>query len=75
MKELTYEELHACSGHYEAEPNQVLKYGDSGYHVDTFGTMYIVQCGHESGEYCTSAIDTEKLLSITGIEPKHISSN
>jgi|TARA_A100001518_G_C1155416_1_gene12325 hypothetical protein len=75
MIKLEHEQMEACTGFYEALPEQVLKYGDSGYYIDPFGTMYVILCGNESGEYCISKIDVEQLLSITGIEPKHISSN
>jgi len=75
MRKITHEEVEACTGFYDAEINQVLKNGDSGYYVDPSGTIYIVQCCHECGEYNHTYLQTTDLLTITGIEPKHISSN
>ena len=75
MIELTHDELEACTGYYEAKENQVIKYGESGYHTNANGTTYIIQCGYESGEYCLTTINVENINRIFGISPYIINAN
>ena len=74
MIKLSKEEAKACIGFFNAEPGQVLKNGDTGFYMEE-GNLVIILCCSDCGEYHQSFIETTELLSITGIEPKHITQN